>query len=347
MMLIVVCACVIAAAVSYLSARFLVIPILQRRGVLDHPTARSSHDRPIARGGGIAVFAGLAAGYGAAMVTHAISTEGADTGSDVVRASLPIIAALLFGLVGLIDDLNSLSAVSRLVTQVVLASAFAVAVAVLMVSGVGVFATAAVVASILVVVNGTNFMDGLNTLVPVWAAVTALWFGVLALALDSELLAFSTIALTAALVGFLPLNASPARSFLGDVGSYAIGGFLSVGTWVLWSEGAPVSALCAPFVIPMFDVLCTMGRRIYRRENLFTAHRSHFYQQMQTAGLSHEQVSAVHLAMTVICIAAALPVLVGLPAYDPLIVTFVWLAAIGGYAAVPTLVHRRESRKHA
>ncbi|SMX95654.1 UDP-N-acetylmuramyl pentapeptide phosphotransferase/UDP-N-acetylglucosamine-1-phosphate transferase [Brevibacterium sp. Mu109] len=345
MMLIIALACALAAAVSYLSARFAVIPILQRRGVLDHPTARSSHDEPVARGGGIAVFAGLVAGCATALVAQAVSAQGVEPGSEVIRSLLPLAAAALFGLVGLIDDLNSLSAVSRLVTQVVLAGAFAVAV--LMVTGVGVFATVAVVLSIIVVVNGTNFMDGLNTLVPAWGAGTGLWFGVLGLGVGSELLAIATIALTAALAGFLPLNATPARSFLGDVGSYAIGGFLSVGAWVLWSDGAPVTALLAPFVIPMFDVLYTLGRRIYRGENLFTAHRSHIYQKLQTAGLSHEQVSAVHLLATGVCVAAALPVLFAAPVYDPLIAVAVWSGVIIGYAAMPTIVSRRQSRKPA
>src|SRR5699024_3123415 len=163
MMLVLACACVVAAAVAYLSARCVVIPLLDRRGVLDQPTARSSHDRPIARGGGIAVLAGLAAGYGAAILAHTVSVPQMEPGAGLIRAALPIAAAFLFGLVGLIDDLNSLSAASRLVTQVVLAGAFSVAA--LMMSGVGVFAIVAVVASIIIVVNGTNFMDGLNTLV--------------------------------------------------------------------------------------------------------------------------------------------------------------------------------------
>ena len=345
MMLTAVLACALAAAVSYLSARFAVVPILQRRGVLDHPTARSSHDAPVARGGGIAVFAGLVAGCATALIAQAASAQGMAPGSDVLRSLLPLAAAALFGLVGLIDDLNSLSAMSRLVTQLVLAGAFAVAV--LMVTGAGVFATAAVVLSIIVVVNGTNFMDGLNTLVPAWGAGTALWFGVLALGVGSELLAISTIALTAALAGFLPLNATPARLFLGDVGSYAIGGFLSVGVWVLWSEGAPVTALFAPFVIPMFDVMYTLGRRIYRGENLFTAHRTHIYQQLQTAGLPHERVSAVHLILTAVCVGASLPVVMAVQPYDPLIAVAVWTAAIIVYVILPTLVGRRESRKPA
>lgn len=344
MMLIVALACAFAATVSYLSARFVVIPVLHRRGVLDHPTARSSHDRPVARGGGVAVLAGLAAGYGAALIAHTAALQ-ADPGADLIRAALPIAAAFLFGLVGLIDDLNSLSAVSRLVTQIVLASALSVVT--LMVSGVGVFATVAVVVSIIIVVNGTNFMDGLNTLVPVWGAVAALWFGVLALAVDSGLLAVVMIALTAALVGFLPLNVSPAQSFLGDVGSYAIGGFLSIGTWVLWSEGVSVAALCAPFVVPIFDVLYTLGCRIYRGENLFTAHRSHVYQKLQAAGLSHEQTSALHLLAAVVCILPEVLVFVGISAGSLLIVVGVWAIVIAVYVSLPRVVTRLRKQQPA
>lgn len=345
MMLILACACVLAATVSYLSARFAVIPILHRRGVLDHPTARSSHDRPIARGGGIAVVAGLAAGYGMAIIAHTASAQQMESGADLIRALLPIAAAFLFGLVGLIDDLNSLSAASRLVTQVVLAGAFSLAA--LMVSGVGVFATVAVVASIIIVVNGTNFMDGLNTLVPAWGAATALWFGVLALAVDSQSLAISMIALSAALVGFLPLNVSPAQSFLGDVGSYAIGGFLSIGAWVLWSGGATVTALCAPFVVPIFDVLYTLGSRIYRGENLFTAHRSHVYQKLHAAGLSHEQTSALHLLAAVVCIVPEIFVVIGSSVGSPFISGGVWAIVIAAYVSLPRVVSHSARRRHA
>lgn len=345
MILAVVLACAVSAAVSYLSARFVVIPFLQRHGVLDHPTARSSHDKPVARGGGIAVFAGLMAGTAVAVLTHVLADQQSEWNADVLRAFLPIVAGCLFGLVGLVDDLNSLSAISRLVTQVVLAIAFAAVV--LATTGVGVFAAAAVALSIIIVVNGTNFMDGLNSLVSVWGAGTALWFGALALSVDSPLLAASAVALAAALMGFLPLNVSPARSFLGDVGSYAIGGFLSVAIWVLWSDGVQITALFAPFVIPVFDVLFTLGKRIYRGENLFTAHRTHIYQKMQTAGLSHEQVSATHLIATVLCIGAVLPVATGVAVDSPLIASVVWAVVIVVYVGLPAFISRRGKRKHA
>lgn len=337
--IIVLIACVISTVVSYLSARLAVIPLLQRSGVLDHPSARSSHDTPVARGGGIAVFAGVVVGTVSAMAVYTVSSGTVEPGVDLLRSILPIAAAVLFGLVGLIDDLNSLSAVSRLVTQLVLSVAFAVTV--LFVTGVGAFAVAAVVLSIVLIVNGTNFMDGLNTLVPVWGIATALWFAVLAISMEHKPLTVTAIALAGALVGFLPLNATPARAFLGDVGSYAIGGFFSVGIWVLWSEGAPLTALFAPFVIPLFDVLYTLGRRMYGGENLFTAHRTHIYQRLQSAGLTHEQVSAIHVGAVVLCIIAALPTVVSLAWYGPPITLALWAGLIGGYMYLPPFVIRR------
>ena len=48
----------VALVLGYAVNRFLVIPGLQRHAVLDHPTARSSHDTPVVRGGGIGVIAG-------------------------------------------------------------------------------------------------------------------------------------------------------------------------------------------------------------------------------------------------------------------------------------------------
>ena len=348
MMLIIALACALAAAVSYLSARFAVIPILQRRGVLDHPTARSSHDEPVARGGGIAVFAGLVAGCATALVAQAVSAQGVEPGSEVT----PFAAAARGGSpvrtsgsdrrsqfpVGCESSRDSGGPGSRRVRRS-------------RSDGDG--------------SRGVRHSGGRpehhrrrqrNELHGWpehprpgvgcwdWAVVRSAGSGGRQRTARDR---HHCLDCCARRFPAVECDARPA-SFLGDVGSYAIGrGFLSVGAWVLWSDGAPATALFAPFVVPMLDVLYTLGRRIYRRENLFTAHRSHIYQKLQTAGLSHEQVSAVHLLATGVCVAAALPVLFAAPVYDPLIAVAVWSGVIIGYAAMPTIVSRRQSRKPA
>ena len=336
-------ACVCAAAASYLLARRIVIPLLKRRGVIDHPSARSSHKTPVPRGGGVAVVGGLLVGVAVAILLR-IPLEGLSIAlgveADELRALLPVVAAIVFGLVGLVDDLNSLSPMGRLIAQGGFATVFAVVI--LMMTHVGVLGAVAVVGSMVLIVNGTNFMDGLNTLICVWAGVTALWLGVLAFIYGPAQLSVPVIALTGALIGFLPLNASPARAFLGDVGSYAVGGFLSVAVWVLWSAGVPALALVAPFIVPLFDVLFTLGRRIFGGENLFTAHRKHIYQRLHAAGVSHGAVSAIHVTAVALCLAATLPSLLLAPVPGPQFAAVVWLVVIAVYAAGPSWIRSRE-----
>src|SRR5699024_9575822 len=108
--------CVLSALATYLLARFAVVPLLGKRGVLDRPGERSSHDAPVVRGGGIAVLIGssIASVGGALMLMASMSTG--DT-LFPMSAALPLAAAFAFGLVGFVDDLNSLSAIGRLVVQ--------------------------------------------------------------------------------------------------------------------------------------------------------------------------------------------------------------------------------------
>lgn len=336
--------CLVSAVATYLLARFLVIPLLKRRGVLDQPGERSSHDAAVVRGGGIAVLSGatIATVLGVVLLTLNAAHEDADV---PVVALVPFVAAFAFGLVGFVDDLNSLSAIGRLVVQVLIATI--VALLICFSGGVALGLGFAIFLSLILVVNGTNFMDGLNTLVPVWGAATGVWMTTWALLVDKLSVGLVVVAFACALLGFLPLNRTPAVSFLGDVGSYAIGAFFAVSGWVLWSEGVPTVILIAPFIVPLFDVLVTLGTRMLRGENLFTAHRSHIYQRLTTSGLSHEQVSALHLSATALCAISALPVLIASTWGSLAATLLLWVVIVVGYASSPGIATRRTQRAAA
>ena len=98
-------------------------------------------------------------------------------------------------------------------------------------------------------------------------------------------------ALCGALIGFAPFNKPVAKLFLGDVGSLPIG--LLVG-WLLW-QLAGTGALAAAILLPLYylmDATITLLRRLARREKVWEAHRSHFYQQATVNGFSVMAVSA-------------------------------------------------------
>ena len=135
-------------------------------------------------------------------------------------------------------------------------------------------------------------MDGLDGLV---AGVTAVQLGFFALYLHQPLWWL----LVAALLGFLWWNWSPAKIFMGDVGSTVLGGAVAIS---LLNTDNPTQAWTAiAITLPLTaDAIYTLIRRLMRRENIFKAHRSHLYQRLQQSGWSHRQVASPYLGCTVL-----------------------------------------------
>ncbi len=117
--------------------------------------------------------------------------------------------------------------------------------------------------------NGTNFTDGLDGLCSSVTAVIALFFIVVSCIRGEELTA-SSAALLGGLMGFLLFNSYPARVFMGDTGSLAIGGFVASTALLL---KVPMLLVVAGFiyVLEVVSVIlqvgyfkATHGKRIFR-----------------------------------------------------------------------------------
>jgi UDP-N-acetylmuramyl pentapeptide phosphotransferase/UDP-N-acetylglucosamine-1-phosphate transferase len=93
------------------------------------------------------------------------------------------------------------------------------------------------------------------------------------------------LALLGATIGFAPFNRPVARLFLGDVGSLPIGLLLGWLLIMLAGEGHLASALLLALYY-LADATITLGRRIIRREAVWEAHRTHFYQRATDNGFS-------------------------------------------------------------
>jgi phospho-N-acetylmuramoyl-pentapeptide-transferase len=76
--------------------------------------------------------------------------------------------------------------------------------------------------------NAVNITDGLDGLVAGCSAISFAAFGVLALHYGQEDIATFTFVVTGAMLGFLLFNSKPARVFMGDTGSLALGGALAM-----------------------------------------------------------------------------------------------------------------------
>src|SRR5262245_53585379 len=195
---------------------------------LARPNARSSHREPTPQGGGAAVVA--------SMLAVAWIGAGIWGMAFVDRNELYALttATLLLAIVGAVDDIRGLSAVTRLVVQ---AAAAALVLSALPLDWRIIPALPwwierpCLVVGMVWMVNLTNFMDGLDWMtvvevVPMTAAIVLLG----ALGVVPPLAMLTALALFGAILGFAPFNRPVARLFLGDVGSLPIGFVLA---WLL------------------------------------------------------------------------------------------------------------------
>ncbi|MEA2927769.1 MAG: hypothetical protein QOG38_197 [Hyphomicrobiales bacterium] len=289
----------VASAVLILALR----PWLARYA-LARPNARSSHMVPTPQGGGIAVVGAtlLAMWLGVALATMLVPV-------GLNRLTVLSVAVVLLALVGAIDDIRTLGAAPRFTIHIL-----AVGLVIVLLPAdfrVAPVLPAPVERALLLLggvyfVNLTNFMDGLDLMtvaeiVPVTAGVILLGLNG-AEWLPSMLVA---VALLGATLGFAPFNRPVARLFRGDVGSLPIG--LLLGWLMLMLAGQ--GYLAAAVLLPLYylgDATVTLARRVARRERIWEAHRSHFYQLATARGFTVAEVIGRVLLVNTALVALAL-----------------------------------------
>jgi Fuc2NAc and GlcNAc transferase len=304
------------------------------RWLLDHPNERSSHVKPTPKGGGLAlILAFLGAGTALAWA-GVVETRTA-------LAILPGTAAI--AVVGWIDDHRSLRNLVRFAVHLV-----AAAWTMFWLKGLPVihFGAAEVrvgvagwllgVVAIAWAINLYNFMDGIDGLAGGEAASVGAVAALLLWLRGAPELAALALVLAAAAGGFLVWNWHPARIFMGDVGSGAVG--YAFGAMAAASERTgSVPAVIWLILLGVFfgDATLTVARRIAHGEPFFHAHRSHAYQRAVLSGLSHARVTATSLVLN-----AGLALLAAAALFRPRL----FLPAVLAAAAILLVVYLRVER---
>jgi UDP-N-acetylmuramyl pentapeptide phosphotransferase/UDP-N-acetylglucosamine-1-phosphate transferase len=301
-LLILLCA-TLAAALLSASITWLIRPFLLRHA-LARPNARSSHRVPTPQGAGIAVIAAtlLVAGT----IIPYVGTQ------DPMMPLALFGAALFIATVGFADDVKSIPVLPRLTLQALAIGAilFATSTELRIVPACSIWVERGLLLLAgLWFVNLVNFMDGLDWMTA--AEVVPFTGAMVVLGLLGELsltVSIVAAALGGAMIGFAPFNRPVAKIFLGDVGSLPIGLLLG---WCLL-EILYRHHLAAAFLLPLYylaDATVTLLWRLARGEAVWTAHRSHFYQQA-THGLTVfrivSEVFVLNVGLAALAIASTL-----------------------------------------
>ncbi len=143
-------------------------------------------------------------------------------------------------------------------------------------------------------------MDGVNGISAAHALIAGVAYACYAAWGQHPFLLGASLAVAVSALLFLPWNAGRAWVFLGDVGSYALGAALAVlAAWAVL-RGVPVEAVLGPLALYLADTAWTLLRRIRAGEPWLQSHRTHVYQQWCDAGWSHQEVTLLTAALTIL-----------------------------------------------
>ncbi|MBF0485989.1 MAG: undecaprenyl/decaprenyl-phosphate alpha-N-acetylglucosaminyl 1-phosphate transferase [Candidatus Omnitrophica bacterium] len=304
----------------------LMIFIARRFNILDYPNARKIHTTPVPRLGGAALLLGfwIVALFNLPWTREFLAMTAAGT---------------IVGVMGIMDDVRTLSSRIRLVGQIV-------ACAIVMSSGLvvsfmpkiwwgQVFAVFFTILWIVGITNALNFSDGLDGLASGISFIASLFFFLVAIYLRQLPVAFAAALLAGSCLGFLVWNFKPAKIYLGDGGSTFLGFMLAcLALYGGWSEHGWVIACGIPTIILgvlVFDMIYITIARIKNgqvrtfQEWLDFTGKDHFHHRLMSMGLS--EVMAV-VFIYLVCLILGLNVLVLEKLHNPLAVTVLLIQSV-------------------
>lgn len=301
--------------VAFLVAAFVVLwstPIVKtiglRTGYVDLPNPRKVHKHPMVRLGGISIFLGNLIALLVIWVLGGFNDLTSAAESELWGVTL---GGLLFFLIGLLDDLFTLSPGLRLLMQ-------AGGATLAWVMGVRIefftlpFADPGLLPLdwlsfpitllwLVGMANAINFMDGLDGLAAGISGIAAVVMLVVSLFMNQAAAALLAAAVAGGALSFLRYNFNPAQLFMGDGGAYFLG-FTLAGIGVIGLvKTVTTVAVVLPFLIlavPILDTSTVILDRLRRGKSPFSADKRHLHHRLLNAGLSQRRIVLFIYALT-------------------------------------------------
>ncbi|QGU07088.1 Decaprenyl-phosphate N-acetylglucosaminephosphotransferase [Corynebacterium occultum] len=324
----------VAAVITYLLTG-VVRSAMVRTGRIAEIRQRDVHTQPTPRMGGLAMYSGFLAAVFLASQLPAL-TRGF---MPVTPEMLAVIwSGFVIVVVGVIDDLYELDAITKLIGQVlgsVVMSLLGLSWTVLYLPvGDGttvvldqVQATILTCLFTVTLINAVNFVDGLDGLAAGLGMIAGLAILVFSLTVlydqGGAVSAYPPAIISAGLVGmclgFLPHNFEPSRIFMGDSGSMLIGLLLAAAstsasgkiTMSLYGAAdlvalmSPIIVVAAAIFVPMLDLVMAIIRRLSKGQSPFAADKMHLHHRLLQMGHTHRKVVLVlYLWVSVVALGA-------------------------------------------
>ena len=309
----------IAFLLAFISA-FVITPytirLAQKVGAVDYPNDRRINKKPMPRLGGLAVIAGFMISAIYLIITMSIEKKVNFAEEGLNRKLIGcLLGAIILGITCYIDDVKDIKPLVKLAGQVI-------AAIVVVSSGVlidnftipfkennvmlnEVFSFVLTVGWIVGITNAINLIDGLDGLSSGITLISCISLLIIFALNESPLIAIILItALAGAIVGFLPYNFNPAKTFIGDVGSNFMGFAIAVISILGVAKTYTAIVIIAPIIVlalPIFDTLWAIVRRIVKTKSIkgvFKADKGHLHHRLMAKGYTQKQAVLILYGIT-------------------------------------------------
>ena len=311
----------IAFIVSFMTTPY-TIKIAEKIGAVDIPKdKRRMHHHAMPKFGGPAVILGFLVSVTYLLII--MNIEGSISLFSSEKYIIKLIGILLgigcIAITGILDDIKTIKPLTKLTGQIIAA---------IVVVGFGVriehisvpFITETLkmsntaISSIFTIVwivgitNAINLTDGLDGLSSGITLISCISLLIIFALNSSPMIAIVLItALIGALLGFLPFNFAPAKTFIGETGSNFLGFMLAIISILGVAKTYTAAVIVLPVIVlglPIIDVILAIIRRLIRGKSIkavFQADKGHLHHKLVAKGFSQKQAVLILYGASAAC----------------------------------------------
>jgi UDP-GlcNAc:undecaprenyl-phosphate GlcNAc-1-phosphate transferase len=282
-----------------------------KAGAIKYPRERDMHTEPMPEMGGLAIILGF-------MATTCVMAFFVEELRSKTFAGF-MAGAVIIAITGVLDDIYSLKARTKLIMQII-------AAAVVILTGARIEIVVWPITAyleklsipitflwIIGMTNAINLIDGLDGLAAGVSAIGALCLMVLCSLSDHTLAVILSAMLAGSCLGFLPRNFNPSEIFMGDTGALFLGYVLAVSSITGVFKGYTLLAVLVVFLalaLPIIDTLFAFFRRLRKGESFMKADKSHLHHRLIDAGYSHRNAVMILYGLSIVTAVIAIVIAV-------------------------------------
>ena len=287
------------------------IKLAKKVGAIDLPNDRRVNKKPIPRIGGIAIIVGFIVSVIFLIISMKLEHKMLFRDSNQYLEKFVGFFAVIdvIGIAAYVDDIRELRPWQKLVAQLTAATimfVFDVRIDTINQNLINpIFSYFLTVFWIVGITNAVNLIDGLDGLSSGTTLISCIFLLIIFATNVSSLISVILItALAGAITGFLPFNANPAKTFMGDVGSQFLGFSLAVISIFGIAKTVTLVVLIAPVLVlglPIFDTIFAIVRRIKNGKSLkavFKPDKGHLHHRLIRKGYTQKQAVIILYVVT-------------------------------------------------